>query len=146
MADHVPRVAVLGTGTMGAPMVRNLLHAGFGVRVWNRTTAKAVALAADGARPASDPAEAATSADVLITMLADGAAVEDAMTGPEGALSMLRSDAIWIQMSTVGVEWTDRLAALADRHGVMFVDAPVSGSSEPADRGELLILAAGTLG
>jgi 3-hydroxyisobutyrate dehydrogenase len=126
-------------------MARNLLHAGFGVRVWNRTMAKAAALAADGARPASDPAEAATDADVLITMLTDGAIVEDAMTGPEGALSTLRSDAIWIQMSTVGVEWTDRLADLADRHGVAFVDAPVSGSSEPAGRGELEILAAGAL-
>jgi 3-hydroxyisobutyrate dehydrogenase len=92
-----------------------------------------------------DPAEAAAGADVLITMLADGATVEDTMTGPDGALSMLSSDAIWIQMSTVGVEWTDRLADLADRHGVAFVDAPVSGSSEAADRGELEILAAGAL-
>jgi 3-hydroxyisobutyrate dehydrogenase len=124
-------------------MARNLLRAGFGVRVWNRTMAKAEALAADGARPASDPAEAATDVDVLITMLTDGAAVEGAMTGPDGALSMLRSGAIWIQMSTVGVEWTDRLADFADLHGVTFVDAPVSGSSEPAARGELEILAGG---
>jgi 3-hydroxyisobutyrate dehydrogenase len=145
MADHVRRVAVLGTGTMGAPMARNLLHAGFGVRVWNRTMAKAAALAADGAHPASDPAEAATGADVLITMLTDGATVEGVMTGPDGALSMLRSNAIWIQMSTVGVEWTDQFADLADGHGVAFVDAPVSGSSDPADRGELEILAAGGL-
>jgi 3-hydroxyisobutyrate dehydrogenase len=145
MAGHVRRVAVLGTGTMGAPMARNLLHAGFGVRVWNRTLAKAPALAVDGARPASDPAEAATGADVLITMLSDGATVEDVMTGPDGALSMLHSGAIWIQMRTVGVEWTDRLADLADLHGVAFVDAPVSGSSKPADRGELEILAAGAL-
>ncbi|MDT5120488.1 MAG: 3-hydroxyisobutyrate dehydrogenase [Mycobacterium sp.] len=145
MADHVRRVAVLGTGTMGAPMARNLLHAGFGVRVWNRTMAKAAALAADGAHPASDPAEAATGADVLITMLTDGATVEGVMTGPDGALSMLRSNAMWIQMSTVGVEWTDQFADLADRHGVAFVDAPVSGSSEPAGRGELEILAAGAL-
>ena len=145
MADHVRCVAVVGTGTMGAPMARNLLHAGFGVRVWNRTKARAEALAADGACPTSDPAEAATGVDVLITMLTDGATVEDVMTGPEGALSELRSNAIWIQMSTVGVEWTDRLADLADRHGVAFVDAPVSGTSEPADRGELEILAAGAL-
>ena len=94
MADHVRHIAVLGTGTMGAPMARNLLHAGFGVRVWNRTMAKAAALAADGARPASDPAAAARGAEVLITMLADGATVEDAMTGPEGALLKLRSNAI----------------------------------------------------
>src|ERR1700676_2827434 len=138
MADHVRCVAVVGTGTMGAPMARNLLHAGFGVRVWNRTMAKAAALAADGALPASDPAEAATSVDALITMLSDGATVEDVMTGPEGAPSMLGSGAIWIQMSTVGVEWTDRLADLADLHGVTFVDAPVSGSSEPARGGRVL--------
>ena len=145
MADPVRRVAVLGTGTMGAPMARNLRHAGFGVRVWNRTMAKAAALAADGARPASDPAAAARGAEVLITMLADGATVEDAMTGPKGALLKLRSNAIWIQMSTVGVEWTDRLADLAEGHGVAFLDAPVSGSSAPAERGELEILAAGAL-
>jgi len=143
MAGHVRCVAMLGAGTMGGPMARNLLHAGFGVRVWNRAMAKAAALAADGACPASDPAEAARGAEVLITMLTDGATVEGVMTGPEGALSTLRSDAIWIQMSTVGVEWTHRLADLADRHGVAVVDAPVSGSSEPADRGELEILAAG---
>jgi hypothetical protein len=81
MVDHMRRVAVSGTGTMGAPIARNLLHAGFAVRVWNRTTAKATALAADGVVPACDPAEAATGADVLITMLTDGATVEDVMTG-----------------------------------------------------------------
>lgn len=63
-------IAVLGTGTMGAPMARNLLRAGFGVRVWNRTVAKAAALAADGAQPARTAAAAAANADVLITMLA----------------------------------------------------------------------------
>jgi 3-hydroxyisobutyrate dehydrogenase len=80
-------------------------------------------------------------ADVLITMLADGAAVEQVMTGPTGALSMLGAGAIWIQMSTVGTEWTDRLASLAARHDVAFVDAPVSGSSGAAESGELIILA-----
>jgi 3-hydroxyisobutyrate dehydrogenase len=136
-------VAVLGIGTMGAPIARNLLRAGFGVRVWNRTPDKATELVDHGARLGSDPAEAATGADVLITMLPDGATVEDVMTGPGGALSMARSGSIWLQMSTVGVEWTDRLAELADLHGVAFVDAPVSGSSEPAERGELEILAGG---
>jgi 3-hydroxyisobutyrate dehydrogenase len=143
MTEPAQTVAVLGIGTMGAPIARNLLRAGFGVRVWNRTPDKAAELVDDGARLGSDPAEAASGADVLITMLSDGATVEDVMTGPKGALSTLRSDSTWIQMSTVGVEWTDRLAELADLHGVAFVDAPVSGSSEPADRGELEILAGG---
>lgn len=134
-------IAVLGTGTMGAPMARNLLRAGFGVRVWNRTVAKAAALAADGAQPARTAAAAAANADVLITMLADGAAVEQVTAGPTGALSVLRPGAIWIQMSTVGVQWCDRLGELADCHGVRYVDAPVSGSAGPAARGELEILA-----
>jgi len=134
-------IAVLGTGTMGAPMARNLLRAGFGVRVWNRTVAKAAALAADGAQPARTATAAAANADVLITMLADGAAVEQVTAGPTGALSVLRPGAIWIQMSTVGVQWCDRLGELADCHGVRYVDAPVSGSAGPAARGELEILA-----
>jgi 3-hydroxyisobutyrate dehydrogenase len=141
MTSRPRSVAVLGTGTMGAPIARNLLRAGFEVRVWNRTPAKVEALVADGAQHAPTPADAAAGVDVLITMLADGAAVEQVMTGSAGALSALRKGAVWIQMSTIGVEWSDRLANLADRHGVAFVDAPVSGSSEPAEKGELLILA-----
>ena len=82
-------VAVLGTGTMGAPIARNLLRAGMHVRVWNRTPAKAEGLAADGALVATSPAAAAADIDVLITMLTDGAAVEQVMTGPHGALSTL---------------------------------------------------------
>jgi 3-hydroxyisobutyrate dehydrogenase len=135
-------VAVLGTGTMGAPIARNLLHAGFAVRVWNRTMAKA-AVVGVAARRTSTPSEAADGADVLITMLTDGAAVEQVMTGPAGPLSMLAPGAIWIQMSTIGVEWTDRLARLTAGHDVAFVDAPVSGSSAAAEEGELVILASG---
>jgi len=100
-------------------------------------------LAADGALRAPSPAAAAAGVDVLITMLSDGAAVEGVMTGPDGALSGLGPDAVWVQMSTVGVDWSDRLAGLAARHGVTFVDAPVSGSSRPAEEGQLLILASG---
>jgi 3-hydroxyisobutyrate dehydrogenase len=136
-------IAVLGTGNMGAPIARNLLRAGFDVRVWNRTPAKAEALVAAGAGYAPQPADAATGADVLITMLADGAAVDHVMTGPAGALPVLSPGAVWIQMSTIGVEWTERLAGPAARRGVTFVDAPVSGSSEPAEKGELVILASG---
>ncbi|MFD7288981.1 NAD(P)-dependent oxidoreductase [Streptomyces sp. NPDC059863] len=148
------RIAVLGTGVMGAPIARNLLGAGFQVRVWNRTRHRAEPLAAEGAYVADSPADAATSVNVLVTMLADGPAVEAAMTAEHGAasaasgtsapsaLSTLSPDAVWIQMSTVGVQWAGRLAALAD-HRLGYVDAPVSGSSVPAEHGELLILASG---
>lgn len=136
-------IAVLGTGTMGAPIAHNLAQSGFGLRAWNRTVAKAAVLTAVGAHVACAPQEAAAGADVLITMLTDGAAVEQVTAGPAGALSALSPSAVWIQMSTVGVEWSDRLGALAAQHGVAFVDAPVSGGPDLAARGELEILASG---
>jgi 3-hydroxyisobutyrate dehydrogenase len=138
-----PTVAVLGTGTMGAPMALNLARAGFGVVAWNRTPEKAEALAAEGIRVAGAPEAALEEADLLITMLADGPTIEAVLGGPGGALRALGQDALWIQMSTVGPAAATRLAALAADHGVGFVDAPVLGSYEPAVRGELIILASG---
>src|SRR5438093_3876475 len=141
-----PAIAVLGTGRMGAPIARKLLTAGFEVSVWNRTAERAVPLAADGARVSSSPAGAAEGADLVLTMLADGDAVHDAMTGPEGALASLPPGSAWIQMATVGDEWTKRLAALAAEKNVAFVDAPVSGSDGPAREGQLIVLASGPEG
>ncbi|MEA2478383.1 MAG: 3-hydroxyisobutyrate dehydrogenase [Thermoleophilaceae bacterium] len=136
--------AVLGTGRMGSPIAGNLLRAGFEVSVWNRTPKRARDLVDAGARLAVSPADAAASADVVLTMLADGEAVAHAMTGPEGALPALRPGSVWIQMATVGVDWTDHLAARAWDHGITFVDAPVSGSDGPARDGQLVVLASGT--
>jgi 3-hydroxyisobutyrate dehydrogenase len=137
-----PAIAFLGTGRMGAPMAANLAHGGFDVRVWNRTNSRAAALAADGAVVASSPAEAVRGATIVITMLADGAATEQAATGPDGLLAA-DPGTIWVQMGTVGADWTARLARLAGPHGVVFVDAPVSGSEGPARAGQLVILASG---
>jgi 3-hydroxyisobutyrate dehydrogenase len=144
-APSEPTIAVLGTGRMGAPIARNLLRAGFGVSVWNRTPRRAQELVDAGARLAASPADAAGSGDVVLTMLADGDAVAHAMTGPEGALSALRPGSVWIQMATVGIDWTERLAALAWDHRLEFVDAPVSGSDGPARDAQLLILASGNV-
>ncbi|WP_330255958.1 NAD(P)-dependent oxidoreductase [Nocardia sp. NBC_00565] len=143
MTCSVRTVAVLGTGTMGAPIARKLLRAGFDVLVWNRTPVEAAGLVAAGAHQVSSIAAAASAADVLITTLADGAAVEQVMTRPGGALSALAPGAIWIQMSTVGLEYCARLAYLAIRNNILFIDAPVVGSSGPAGAGELLIPASG---
>ena len=136
-------VAVLGTGSMGAPIARNLLAAGFPVSVWNRTAARAAPLADDGARLAPSPADAAKDSDVVLTMLSDGAAVEEAMSGPGGALVAMRPGSLWIQMATVGVDWIGRLIGLAEEHGVELVDAPVSGSDGPAREAKLIVLASG---
>ena len=137
-----PTIAVLGTGRMGAPMARRLLAAGFPLRAWNRTIERARPLEEDGAVVASTPTEAATNADVLLTMLADGPATEEAVAGADGALGALEPGSMWIQMATIGLEWTMRLAGQAAEKGVWFVDAPVSGSDGPAHEGKLVILAA----
>lgn len=139
MADNTA-VAVLGTGIMGAAMARNLVRAGLDVRVWNRTRAKAQPLAADGARVADTPAEAVHGADVVLTMLFDGHAALHAMGQ---AAPALRRGAVWAQCSTAGVEAQPVLAAFAAEHGLLYVDAPVLGTRQPAESGQLLVLAAG---
>jgi 3-hydroxyisobutyrate dehydrogenase len=123
------RIAVLGTGIMGGPMARNLAAAGHDVTAWNRTREKAEGL---GATVADTPAQAVDSAEVVLTMLADGPTVDAVV--PE-----LDPDVLWIQSSTVGGADTDRFAA---RHA-RFLDAPVLGSRPAAEAGELLVLAAG---
>ena len=137
-----PVIAFLGTGRMGGPMAANLARAGFRVRAWDRTPDHAVALVKDGATVAASPAEAVKGAGILITMLADGPATEQVWTGPDGLLAA-GPGLIWVQMATVGLDWTERLANTAARYGVTFFDAPVSGSQGPAQAGELIILASG---
>ena len=136
-------IAFLGVGRMGAPMATRLIEAGFTVRVWNRSAQRVTPLVERGAVAASSPAQAAEGADFLVTMLPDGPLVEAVMSGPQGALTTLASGAVWLQMSSVGVEWASRLAELVANNGVAFVDAPVSGSVAPAQTGKLLILASG---
>jgi 3-hydroxyisobutyrate dehydrogenase len=134
-------VAVLGTGIMGAAMARNLLSAGMEVRVWNRSREKAEPLAEDGAKVTDTPAEAAEGADFLITMLSDAGAVEEAVGG--NVLPALAEGGVWLQMSTVGTEGSDRLEKPAAERGVAYVDAPVLGTKQPAEQGALTVLASG---
>jgi 3-hydroxyisobutyrate dehydrogenase len=135
-------IAVLGTGTMGTPIARHLLEAGFGVRVWNRTRAKAEPLAEAGATVCDTPVAAVEGAEVVLTVLSDGDAVEETMS-EDGALAAMGERSIWIQVSTVGIEFADRFAGLAQEAGVGYVDAPVLGTKEPAERGQLVVLASG---
>jgi 3-hydroxyisobutyrate dehydrogenase len=137
-------VAVLGTGIMGAAMGRNLLAAGMEVRVWNRTREKADPLARDGAAVAVSPAKATEGAEFMVTLLSDTAAVEDAVGG--GALLALGEGGVWIQASTLGMEGSARLAEIASQHGVAYVDAPVLGTRQPAEQGQLIVLASGPEG
>jgi 3-hydroxyisobutyrate dehydrogenase len=133
-------VALLGTGTMGAGMARNIAAARLPLTVWNRTPDKAAPLRDVGVSVAASPAEAVDGADVVVTMLFDGAAVAEVMAEAAPALT---SDAVWLQTSTVGVAGCDELAALAARLGLTLVDAPVLGTRQPAEQGALVVLASG---
>ncbi|MFJ9202660.1 NAD(P)-dependent oxidoreductase [Streptomyces flaveolus] len=133
-------VSVLGTGIMGAAMARNLARAGLTVRAWNRSRDKAEPLAADGVGIADGPEEAVRDADVVLTMLHDGPAALDVM---RRAAPGLRAGAAWMQSTTAGLDAVEDLAAFAREHGLVFFDAPVLGTRQPAEAGQLLVLAAG---
>ncbi|WP_345642690.1 NAD(P)-dependent oxidoreductase [Streptomyces siamensis] len=137
--DTMEKIAFLGLGHMGAPMAGRLLDAGHPLTVWNRTSGKAAPLVARGAVLAASPAEAVRDADVVITMLADPAAL-DAVAG--AVLPELRAGASWVEMSTVGPDVVGELAARLGE-GVTLVDAPVMGSTDRAQAGALGILAGG---
>ena len=131
-------VAVLGAGgIMGRPMARNMAATGLEVRAWNRTREKCEPLADEGVTVVDALAEAADGADVVVTILADTEAVEEVVRDalPEGV--------VWAQMSTVGLDGTERLGELAGERGAAFVDAPVLGTKAPAENGELIVLASG---
>jgi 3-hydroxyisobutyrate dehydrogenase len=136
----VMRVAVLGTGAMGAGMARSLLRADFEVVAWNRTVERAEPLADDGAVVALDPSAAVADAEVVLAMLFDTAATVDVMAK---VLPHLRDDAVFVQCATVGVEGAARTASVAAEHGVAFLDCPVLGTKAPAEQGKLVMLASG---
>jgi 3-hydroxyisobutyrate dehydrogenase len=133
-----PVVAVLGTGTMGAGMVRSLRRAGLPVRMWNRAAEKAQALTDTGAEALGSPAEAVAGADVVLTMLFDADAAVDVVTRAAPA-----AGTTWLQCSTVGIEGFEQTAATAAELDLVLVDCPVLGTKEPAEKGALVLLASG---
>jgi 3-hydroxyisobutyrate dehydrogenase len=142
-----PAIAVIGAGIMGSAMTRTLVAAGLNTRVWDRTASATAPLADAGAQVAASVPDAISGAGVVITMLPTAAVVDSVMFDRE-VTATFPDGSVWAQMGTIGVEGTmrtrDRLAAL--RPGVLFVDAPVSGSKGPAQQGQLVILASGPAG
>ena len=134
------RVGLLGIGLMGAAMGRRLLSQGISVTAWDRTPEKVDALVACGATGAERAADVLRSADLVITMLPTAdvvlAVVEPLLKDwPEGV--------VWAQMSSIGMAEADQLTWIAKAHGITLVDAPVSGSTQPAEQGQLTVLASG---
>jgi 3-hydroxyisobutyrate dehydrogenase len=137
-------VAFVGTGTMGHAMATSALRAGLPTVVWNREPDATKDLADLGADVADTAADATARAGIVVTMVTNADAVMSLATD-QGVLGALAPGSIWAQMSTIGVAGTQRVADLVEsqRHDVTLLDAPVSGSKEPAEQGQLTIFASG---
>jgi len=144
MAAAQESVAVLGIGTMGHGMASSALRAGLPTIVWNRRPEATRDLAARGAVVVDTAADAARGASIVVTMVTDAAAVTS-IAHDQGMLAALAPGAIWAQMSTIGVAGIERVSSMveAERRDVLLVDAPVSGSKDPAEQGALTIFASG---
>jgi 3-hydroxyisobutyrate dehydrogenase len=138
-----PHVSVLGLGLMGSGMAHNLIRAGFPVTVYNRNREKAAPLGEAGARVARSPRDAAAEADVIVSMVADDQASRSVWLDEQGALAGVKPGALLIESSTVTVGWIEELAAAARAAGAVLVDAPVTGSRDQAEAGQVLFLAGG---
>jgi 3-hydroxyisobutyrate dehydrogenase len=128
---------------MGAGMAANWLAKGFDLAVWNRTPAKAQALAGKGARVAATPREAAAGADFVFAMVADDAASRSVWLGADGALAGAKPGAILVESSTLTPDWVRELGGHARAKGCGFLDAPVGGSRQAAESGELRFFVGG---
>ncbi|HEY3723244.1 MAG TPA: NAD(P)-dependent oxidoreductase [Acidimicrobiia bacterium] len=137
-------IGFLGIGAMGHGMATSAMRAGIPTIVWNREPETTRDLAELGADVATTAAEAAGRATVVVTMVTNADAVIS-IASDQGMLAALPTNAIWVQMSTIGVDGIEQVAALvrAERPDVTLVDAPVSGSKDPAANGELTIFASG---
>ena len=143
MTENHPHIAFLGVGLMGAPMVRNLLDAGYPMTLWNRTGSKCEPFA-DEATIAGTPEDAVRDADIVITMLENGDVVDDVMVAQRG-IAALKAGAVYIDMSSVQPSLARRHAALSQEQGAGYVDAPVSGGTVGAEQATLSIMAGGSV-
>lgn len=138
------RIGFIGLGIMGSRMAANLRRAGYPVTVWNRTRARAEAWAAEhGANVAATPAEVAEASDIVVTIVVDGAQVEQVLLGEGGVVEDARAGLLCIDMSTIAPAESRSIAARLREHGVAFVDAPVTGSAPKAADGTLTIMVGG---
>lgn len=144
MNQSTGNIAFLGIGLMGSRMARNLLAAQFPLAVWNRNKSKADSLAAQGAIVADSAAAAVRRAGTVITMLANGPAVDSVLFGPEGAAPSIAAGTLVIDMSSAPPDLARTHAKRLAEHGIEYLDAPVSGGTIGAEQGTLAIMAGGT--
>lgn len=138
------KIGFIGLGIMGKPMARNLMQAGYGLVVHNRSRGPVEELAAEGAEAAGSPGEVAAESGIVITMLPDSPQVQEVMSGEGGILESVREGSLIIDMSTISPVVTSELAREAAERGVGMLDAPVSGGDVGAQQGTLSIMAGGS--
>ena len=137
------KIGFIGLGIMGSRMAANLQKHGYSLVVFNRTRAKAQSLLDRGGTFAKSPAKLAEQVDVLFTMLAHPDAVEQAALDPNGFLSHLKPNALWVDCSSVNPSFSKKMAAAAAARQVRFIDAPVTGSAPVAEEGKLVFWVGG---
>jgi 3-hydroxyisobutyrate dehydrogenase-like beta-hydroxyacid dehydrogenase len=137
------RIGFMGLGIMGVPMAANVIKAGYPLTVYNRTAGKDAELKKLGAAVSPTPKALAEASDVIIAMVTGPEALDNLLWGPEGAAQSLSEKKTFINMSSVSPMFTRELAGKLAETGVVFIDAPVSGSKKPAEDATLLILAGG---
>jgi 3-hydroxyisobutyrate dehydrogenase-like beta-hydroxyacid dehydrogenase len=137
------RLGFIGLGAMGGRMASRLLAAGYDLTVYNRTRERTRSLQQRGAKVAATPAGLAASVDLLLSSVADDAALEEVMFGPDGALAGARPGTVFLEMSTVSPSTSRRLHDAAGPKGLAVLDAPVSGSTPQAEQGQLVIFVGG---
>jgi 3-hydroxyisobutyrate dehydrogenase len=138
-----PSVGIIGLGLMGRPMAANVLKAGYDLTLWNRTASRADALVAQGAKRAATPREVASASEVVFTIVSDPAALESVLWGETGVFAGLRRGSVLVDSSTVTPVLARRAASAAATHGAEFLDAPVTGGTWGAEKGELVFMVGG---
>ena len=142
-----PTVGFIGLGLMGGPMAKNLAKAGFPLVMWNRTREKAEELVRESTgldvKAGANPRETADKADFLITIVSDPPALEEVLFGQNGAIEGLRRGATYVDSSTVSPDLVRRIGTACAQRGVGFLDAPVTGGTWGADKGELVFMVGG---
>ena len=134
------KIGFIGLGRMGKHMATNVVKAGFETYVNDLVPALVDQLVALGAKHSPTNQELAASVDVAFTMLPNGAIVESVMCGPQGVLAACKPGTIIVDMSSVAPATTQKMAEIAAKHGVKYIDAPVSGGTAGAEAGTLTIM------
>jgi len=138
-----PPVGFIGLGLMGRPMAANLLKAGYELTIWNRTASRADALVAQGAKRADSPRDVAVASEVVFTIVSDPPALESVLWSETGVFAALRPGSVLVESSTVSPELEKRAAAAAASLGAEFLEAPVTGGTWGAEKGELVFIVGG---